>query len=529
MRAMTDQQLHETLLQQSTAYRLSKTNPPLKVDGVNFDLKPYPYLWELYDDDESEQVVIMKGAQMGFTTLEVLRTIDRADRLYNRGILYLFPTREDVTDFSRTRFDRMLQDNPALRDTVHGTDSANVKQIGNCFLYFRGAKARTGLKSIPVDCVVYDEFDEMTPEMVALARERLSGSDLAHEFKLSTPTFPEYGIHFEYLRTDMRQWKIKCRSCARWTCLEDEFPGCLLETEDRGVIKICTHCSAEVYTIDGEWVPAHPSRKRRGYYISQLNSPTVDLNDLYERWKDPRTVMSEFYNSNLGQPYADIEQSLDDAAILACCGTNPRRLAYEGPSFAGADVGKKYIYYTVGSRRSETHRRIHAFHVAESFQDVHDLNQRYKVEIGVMDAGAETRAVRDFVKTESGWWGCLYDAHRKESYLWDPKSRMVNVNRTESLDASHKIIVAKLVELPRPDRQFRDLIMPQMKNLVRILEEDPRTGDPTAKWRCKGVKNDDFRHSFNYSVIAAEQASIETKVQRMRGRTRSRPRSFMSA
>ncbi len=28
------------------------------------------------------------------------------------------------------------------------------------------------------------------------------------------------------------------------------------------------------------------------------------------------------------------------------------------------------------------------------------------------------------------------------------------------------------------------------------------------------MKNDDFRHSFNYSVIAAEQASIETKVQR---------------
>ena len=526
---MNELELHQHMLQASTAYRLSQMQPPLRVDGQPFDLRPYPYLWELYDDEESTQEVTMKGAQMGLTTLYVLRTIDRADRIYKRGILYLFPTREDVTDFSRTRFQRILDDNPALLERVRGTESANVKQVGDCFIYFRGAKSRSQLKSIPVDDIVFDEFDEMTSDMVALAEERLAGSSIKHEAKLSTPTFPEYGIHWEYLQSDMRKWMIRCRSCNRWACLEDEFPDSIRDDGQR-VYRACISCDAELFVVDGEWVAQKPGRDVRGRHISQLCSPTVDLRKLLEAWKDPRTVLSEFYNSKLGLPYADITAALDDAAILACCGSDARRLAHDGPCFAGADVGKNKIFYGVGSKRSESFLRGQAFYEVESFTDVHDLNRRYNVECGVVDAGAETREVRKFVESEPGWWGCMYTNQRQSGgYLWDPKSRMVNVNRTESLDGSHKMIVSKQVEWPRPDQMFREVVMPQLKNIVRTQKVDPDTKEITPKWVVRGAKNDDFRHTWNYMVIAAALCSLESSTARLRRTPRTQGASFMSA
>ena len=526
---MNELELHNHMLAVSTAYRLSHMDPPLRVDGVEFDLRPYPYLWDLYDDEESPKNVTMKGAQLGFTTLEVLRAIDRAGRIYPRGILYLFPTREDVTDFSRTRFQRILDDNPALLERVRGTDSANVKQVGDCFIYFRGAKSRSQLKSIPVDAIVFDEFDEMTADMVALARQRLAGSKLKHEFYLSTPTFPEFGIHYEYLQTDMRKWLIKCRACNEWTCLEDQFPDTLRDDGDR-VHRACFKCSREVFVADGEWVAQKPGRDARGNHVSQLCSPTINLAEVLEEWKNPRTLLAEFYNSRLGLPYADILAALDEAAILACCGPDARRLAHDGPCFAGADVGQKEIFYGVGSRRSESFLRGHAWYRVESFQDVHDLNKRYNVECGVMDAGAETRGVRDFVASESGWWGCLYTEQRQSGgYSWDPRTRMVSVNRTESLDDSHKIIVSKMVEWPRPDQMFREFVMVQLKNLVRMAEVDAKTGETKIRWVRRGAKNDDFRHTWNYMVIASQLCSLESSTSRLRRTPRTQGTSFMSA
>ena len=526
---MNELELHRHMLSVSTGYRLSKMNPPLRVDGMPFDLRPYPYLWEIYDDESSPKVVAMKGAQLGLTTAEVLRCLDRAGRIYPRGILYLFPTREDVTDFSRTRFQRVLDDNPAFQERVKGTDSANVKQVGDCFVYFRGAKSRSQMKSIPVDCIVFDEFDEMEPAMVALAQERLAGSELKHEFYLSTPTFPEFGIHYEYLQTDMRKWLIRCRACNRWACLEDEFPDSIREVGDQ-VIRACLQCGNQLHVLDGDWVPEHPDRDTRGYHVSQLCSPTVDLAAVLKAWKNPRTVISEFYNSKLGLPYADIQAALDDAALLACCGSDARRLAHDGPCFAGADVGKDVIHYGVGSKRSEHFLRGLAWYKAETMNDVRDLNKRYNVQSGVMDAMAETREVRKFVESEPGWWGCIYSNQLQTGgYTWDNKSRMVSVNRTESLDESHQIIVNKQVEWPRPDELFRDTVMVQLKNLVRVQTIDDRTGLPKVLWVRRGAKNDDFRHTWNYMVIAAEQCGLESSTTRARRTPRTQGASFMSA
>ena len=71
---------------------------PVILDGKPFTFKRHEYLMEPYQDDHPFQVE-MKAAQMGLTSRAMLKTIYKARYGSYRGILYLFPSKTDVTDF----------------------------------------------------------------------------------------------------------------------------------------------------------------------------------------------------------------------------------------------------------------------------------------------------------------------------------------------------------------------------------------------------------------------------------------------
>ncbi len=98
-----------------------------------------------------------------------------------------------------------------------------------------------------MDRVVFDEVDEMEPAMVELALERLGHSMVKEEAYLSTPSIPDFGIDRLYAESDQRIWMIKCEHCGEETCLEIEFPTCLLEFSDGRVIRACKKCKQEIF------------------------------------------------------------------------------------------------------------------------------------------------------------------------------------------------------------------------------------------------------------------------------------------
>src|SRR5262249_41482089 len=137
---------------------------------------------------------------------------------------YYFPTKTDVLEFSKARVTPLLADNPFLAKLMRETDTAGLKKIGEAYLYLRGMQSTVGMKSIPVDVVVFDELDEATPDAKALARERLSHSDYKRIVELSNPSLPAYGIDEPYQASDQRHWTLKCPACGSWTALDKEFP-----------------------------------------------------------------------------------------------------------------------------------------------------------------------------------------------------------------------------------------------------------------------------------------------------------------
>ena len=119
---------------------------PVILDGRPFTFLNHEYLMAAYADNHPH-VVEIKAAQMGLTTKAMLRAMYAARYRNSRGILYLFPSRTDVTEFAKGRIDPLIEDNPdTFGRWLRKADSANIKQICNPFgaLAWRKPTPETG-------------------------------------------------------------------------------------------------------------------------------------------------------------------------------------------------------------------------------------------------------------------------------------------------------------------------------------------------------------------------------------------------
>jgi hypothetical protein len=491
----------------------------ISLAGKPFTMVGHEYQIALLQDDSPRQCA-KKGAQMGFTEACVLKTLHgHIAGKYPQGTLYLFPTQNDVTDFSKGRFNPLIVDNPSIARYVQDTDAANIKRIGGGMLYLRGArvsqkiqgtkKSSSALKSVPVDRLVFDEIDEMSPQMVDLALERISHSTVKEEFYLSTPTIPDYGIDKLYQSSDQRVWVIRCEKCNHETCLEIEFPECLRERGDGTVFRACTKCGAEIHPRDGRWVATYPDRSNDlvGWWISQLNSVYVNPADILRLYHDPPNGnLAEIYNSKLAMAWIAAENRLSAHDLMACLGRDPMYVNHTGPCAMGIDVGAD-LHVVIGFKPNKKTVQIAYMGRFSKFEDIHDLAQRFNVRCAVIDALPETRKVRDFQEAERyESFLCWYDDHLRTSARWNLEKRDVAVNRTEVCDATHHLVVTPdNLLLPRRSDEVDEYIK-QMCNIAKVLEEDPETGSKEYRYRKLGP--DHYRHAMNYLLLASTRIGV---------------------
>jgi hypothetical protein len=459
-----------------------------------------------------------KGAQMAFTEANVLKTLHGLiHRKYPQGVLYLFPTGDDVTDFSASRFQPLIGNNPeTIGLYVTDTNRVNLKRIGGAYLFFRGArltqniqaskKTSSKLKSIPVDKIVFDEVDEMPPRAVDLALERMSHSTVKEEYYLSTPTIPDYGIDAIYRRSDQSVWMIHCEACGDWTCLELTFPDCLVRRTDGTVFRACSKCGKEIHPSDGEWVAQYPNRSDDmvGWWISQLCSAYVSPKEILDAWtlhNNGHGNLAEFYNSKLGMAYIEATHRLSIEEVLALCGVDGIESSSPGPCSMGVDQGKD-LHVVIGHRSSDRVDRIIHLGIYQDWKELDSLMRNFRVIRCVVDALPETRNARDLAKRFPGKvFLNYYNEKQKGVYKWNEADMTVQCNRTESLDASHKEVSDATLVLPKRCDIIEEFAK-GLHNVAKKLEEDELTG--SKRYVYVRLGEDHFRHAFNYEAIARQ-------------------------
>src|SRR3990167_6401767 len=95
-----------------------------KGDLIEFD--SHPFLIDIYDDN-SQNLTVMKAAQVGLSTLQILKNHRDAKR-YKMDIIYTLPTDNDVRVFVGGKVNRIIANNPtSLLKDVADKDSIEQK------------------------------------------------------------------------------------------------------------------------------------------------------------------------------------------------------------------------------------------------------------------------------------------------------------------------------------------------------------------------------------------------------------------
>ena len=475
----------------------------LILHGKPFSFDRHEYLRAPYRDDHPHQVE-MKAAQMGCTTRGMLRVLHGLRYRGYRGVLYLFPSRTDVLDFSKSRVSALLDENPeTIGKWIRDTDTAGLKQVWNGWLYLRGMQSTVGLKSIPVDFVIFDELDEAPQKATDMAMERMGHSEFKEVHKLSNPTLPDYGIDRAFQGTDQRYWLLRCPACNHYTCLEDTFPGRLLEVGGR-VIRACERCKGELDPSAGAWVAKRPAViEKRGYHYSQLFSHYVEPAEILHQFRTTSNLQ-DFYNLKIGVAYVTAENRLSVEEILALCGTNGISSSDPGPCFMGVDQGKD-LHAVIGRRHWQKAGEIVHLGVYRDWEELDRLMAVFHVVRCVVDALPETRNARAFAERHRGKvFLAYYSEYQKGSYRWNEADLTVSCNRTESLDASHREIQRAEIILPKECDVVREFAK-HSHNIAKKLEEDEESGSKHYTYVKLGP--DHFRHAFNYEGMGRRYGS----------------------
>ena len=455
-------------------------------------------------------MVLTKSAQVGGSTYAILRALHAC--ITGLNSIYFFPTRSDVLDFSKSRVTPLLVDNPFLSKLMTETDTAGLKRIGDAHLYMRGMQSQVGMKSVPADLVIFDELDETDPIAKSMAKERLAHSDYKRIIELSNPSLPDYGIDESYQKSDQRHWTLTCPSCGRHCAPELEFPTKLgeevriiLPKPDGSFYLACPHCQAQLEIDKGEWVPAFPDRPIRGYRISQLFSSKVDPGEILREYRETR-FPDRFFNMKIGIPWADLDRRLDIMSVLRLCSDSvmPEAADGSGTYTMGVDTGRQ-LHVVVLREDFQDRKRQQVVHLRAyaDFSDLDAVIARYRVQMCVIDGLPETHETRKFAERHRGVVFMNYfNEHQRGAAAWKHREQIVQINRTEALDASREAVRQQRLILPRQTPIVAEFAQHMAAN-AKILEEDGETG--AQKYRYIRTGPDHFSLAFTYAWMAASR------------------------
>jgi len=477
-----------------------------------------------------KRVCYMKGTRGGFSEIEILKSLHgMIYGRYKEGVLYLFPTTDDVGEFSKSRFNPLILANrQAIGRYVRKTDTTSLKKIHNAFLYLRGARLSekrgdesesSKMKSIGVDKIVFDEVDHMDEEVIAKARGRYYDSPWQEEVFIGNPIIPSFGIDKQWQLSDQRHWWRKCNHCGTYTCAELSFPECVkIRPDGTGYIG-CNKCGKEVFIRDGQWQPEikENSNYMRGYRWSQLTSAVCDPADILEDFNNPpEDNRADVYRLRLGLPYIAAEDQLTQAEVFACCGSNMPAYSHKGPCAMGVDVGKlKHV--VIGGRVGKRYE-IYKTAQLSDWNDIHDIAQRFNVRSAVIDIRPYEDSARQFQKSEKyKIWLCEYSETTPMGTAYNDKTGIVKVNRTEAFDATHRLISTDgMLIIPRRCPEIKEFAK-QVCATAKILETNKRTGSQIYRYKKLGQEH--FRNALNYFYIAASGGKIASAKRTTRRQT----------
>lgn len=401
---------------------MSKRNE--KGERIEFD--NHPFLIDIYDD-ESQNLTVMKAAQVGMSTLKILKNHRDAKR-QKMDIIYTLPTDADARTFVSGKVNRIIANNPDMLADVVDKDSIEQKQVGNSMIYFRGTWTKKAAIMITADRLVHDEKDSSKLDVISDYQARLQHSRYKQVHTFSHPSLPETGVHSDWLLSDQKYWHVECPKCHYWQYLNwsmDDPKKMSIDLDLRAYIcKKCHTILSDEVRATGRWVAKYPGRKWSGYWVPLLIAPWVSAGEIIDKFNDKNTTTEFFYTKILGLPYADASSKLLRDSFFQNLTGKKWAPKEEERVVMGIDTGLK-LDYVMGNKGG-----LFYHGEAKDYNELDKLMERWPRMIAVIDQGGDLIGSRKFY---SKWKGRVFlcmltgDRTTKELARWGNGDEYGNV------------------------------------------------------------------------------------------------------
>lgn len=386
-----------------------------KGGAIEFD--NHPFLLDIYDD-QSQLQVIMKPAQVGLSTLAIIK--NHADAKQNKmDIIYTLPTDSDVNTFVSGKVNRIIANNKCMLEDVADKDSIQQKQVDESMIYFRGTWTKKAAIMVTADRLVHDEKDSSKLDIIADYQARIQHSKFKQTHTFSHPSLPETGVHADYLQSDQKHWFVKCPHCNHWQFLswdlENEKKMSIDMELEQYVCKKCHGVLEDWVRSTGQWVAKYKDKEWSGYWISQLFAPYISAKEIIKDFRKPETTAEFFYTKKLGLPYADATAKLLRESFFQNLTGKMWNPSKDERVIIGIDTGLR-LDYVIGNKKGLFYQGD-----CDDYRELDALMLRWPKAVAVIDSGGDLIGSRAFA---SKWKGRVYicyltgDKNKNELMSW---------------------------------------------------------------------------------------------------------------
>lgn len=474
--------------------------------GVPLDFHDHRYLIDIYRDN-SPNLVEMKAAQLGLSTMEIFRTLYRA--FYKMlDIIYILPTATDIQDFAGGKVNRIVDNNPILQQWVKDKDSTVQKRVGKNTIYYRGSWNERQALMITADWLILDEFDRCKQEVLEQYESRLQHSKHGYKSIFSNPSAPDFGVHKYFKKTDQKMWHIN-HTCNAQVLLDEK---CL--DYDRELF-VCPNCGNEITDEQrrlGEWVPTATGEPGwSGYWIPLWINPRVSAKVIAEHKRNK--TQEYFDNFVAGLPFVGGGNKVNAETVYGCL-TNTLN-TQKDRVIIGVDTGLP-IHYVLANQAGFFHygRCVDPGTGLDPYMELEALLKRYPGSILVSDQGGDLIGIR---KLQAKYPGRVflvwYRADRKTQTLikWGEGKEFGTVvaDRNRLIQLFIDEMTDRRVTFNGTGAEWHDYVVHWL-NIYRTWEENT-LGVREFKWERQGP--DHWVHASVYARIgldrfAKQQATI---------------------
>ncbi|HEU5187928.1 MAG TPA: phage terminase large subunit family protein [Candidatus Saccharimonadales bacterium] len=466
---------------------VTENQKPLEFDN-------HRYLIDPISDMHPDQVY-RKSAQVGMSVAMIMKALWLCN-FFKINIGYVLPSQNIVKDFVAPKVDPLISSNPNVAKLV-SKDSVTLKQIGDRFLYFRGAFSEREAIAISLDLLVLDELDRM-PDMniVNIYDSRLQASEYGWRWRLSNPSAIGFGVDALFTDSDQRHWFVKCDHCGHDWFIDFEADSQCHYVDKERQIYACGKCKGEISDEArrmGRWVAKYPKRYRHGYWMSQMIVPTVSAKKILEQYEESSPDF--FHNFVLGKAYTPSDLIVNRDTILRAC--SPSAITKNEVAM-GVDNGvvKTWELWTIDG--------MFAHGQTESWEEIEKLMLMYSATT-VFDPNPYPTTPKQLVDKYPGKAFLCYfkrDTKNLGVVQWGKgvNAPVVYADRTKILDLVAQEIVDRKALFREHPNQLEDVIG-HWNNLYRTTVEE-QDGRSVSTWMKKEGKQSDYPFAQVYARIA---------------------------